>query len=77
MVIFILALSAVLNMMLASDATFVQDHSVYSYDTHCLRNDSTGSLDQYMNHLVTELVDYSSGSSTRNVDEEEDCSNQI
>ena len=64
--------------MFASDATFVQDHSVYPYDTHCLRNDSTGSLDQYMNHLGTELVDYSSWSSTRNVDEvEEDCSNQI
>ena len=78
MVILILALSAVLNMMLALEATFVQDHSVYAYDTHCLRDNSTVSLDQYMNHLVTELIDYSSSPSTRNVDEaEEDCSNQI
>ena len=55
--------------MLALDATFVQDHSVYPYDTHCLRDNSTVSLDQYMNHLVTELIDYSSSSSTGNVDE--------
>ena len=84
-VILILALSAVLNMLLASDATFVHDHSVYPYATQCLRSDPPGSLDQYMNHLETELVSYSSWSSTRNVDdkeeeeeeEEEDCSNQI
>ena len=64
--------------MLASEEPFVQDHSVYPYDTHCLRNDPTGSLHQYMNHLGTELVDYSSWPSTRNVGEvEEDCSNQI
>ena len=77
MVILILALSAVLNMMFALDATFVRDHSVHAYDTHCLRDNSTVSLDQYMNHLVTELMDYSSSSSTRNVDEVEDCPNQI
>ena len=64
-------------MMFALDATFVRDHSVHAYDTHCLRDNSTVSLDQYMNHLVTELVDYSSSSSTRNVDEVEDCLNQI
>ena len=63
--------------MFALDATFVRDHSVHAYDTHCLRDNSTVSLDQYMNHLVTELIDYSSSSSTRNVDEVEDCSNQI
>ena len=77
MVILILALSAVLNTMLTLDATFVQDHSVYAYDTHCLRDSSSVSLDQYMNHLVTELIDYSSSSSTSNVDGAEDCSNQI
>ena len=77
MVILILALSAVLNIMFALDATFVRDHSVHAYDTHCLRDNSTVSLDQYMNHLVTELINYSSASSTRNVDEVEDCSNQI
>ena len=75
-VIFILALSAVLNMLLESDATFVHDHSVYSYDIHCLRNDPTGSLDKYMDHLRTDLVDYTSESSNRNSNEEEDCSNQ-
>ncbi len=64
-------------MMFALDATFVRDHSVHAYDTHCLRDNSTVSLDQYMNHLVTELMDYSSSSSTRNVDEVEDCPNQI
>lgn len=63
--------------MFALDATFVRDHSVHAYDTHCLRDNSTVSLDQYMNHLVTELMDYSSSSSTRNVDEVEDCPNQI
>ena len=64
--------------MFASDATFVQDHSVYPYNTQCLRNDSTGSLDRYMKPLGTELEEYSSWSSTGNVDEtEEDCSNQI
>ena len=64
--------------MFASDATFVQDHSVYPYNTQCLRNDSTGSLDRYMKPLGTELEEDSSWSSTGNVDEtEEDCSNQI
>ena len=77
MVILILALSAVLNMMLPLDATFVQDQSVYAYDTHCLRDNSTVSLDQYMNYLVTELIDYSSTASAENVDGAEDCSNQI
>ena len=77
-VILILALSAALNTMFASYATFVQDHSVYPYNTQCLRNDSTGSLDRYMKPLGTELEEYSSWSSTGNVDEtEEDCSNQI
>lgn len=77
-VILILALSAALNTMFASDATFVQDHSVYPYNTQGLKNDSTGSLDRYMKSLGTELEEYSSWSSTGNVDEtEEDCSNQI
>ncbi|MDN5868850.1 MAG: HNH endonuclease [Candidatus Nitrosocosmicus sp.] len=77
-IIFILVLSAISNTILASDPTFAQDHLVYPYDTHCSRNDSTGSVDQYMKHLGTELKDYLSGSFTRTVDEEkeDDCPNQ-
>lgn len=66
-------------MMLASNPIFAQDHFVYPYDTHCLRNDSTGSVDQYMEHLRTELKDYSSGPFIRNVEEgkEDVCPNQL
>lgn len=76
-VFLMLVLSAALNTMFASDATFVQDHSVYPY-TQCQRNDSTDSLYRYMKPLGTELEKDSSWSSTGNVDEtEEDCTNQI
>ena len=63
--------------MLFSVPTFTQVHSMYPYDTHCLRNNSIGLLDQYINHLGKELADYSSESSTKNFDDGEDCSNQI
>jgi hypothetical protein len=76
MVIMILSLSTVLSILVALDGTFVHDHSVYSYNTHCLRNDPTGILDQHLNLLGTELVDYLMGSSTRTVDVES-CSTQI
>jgi hypothetical protein len=66
-------------MMLAPNQIFVPVHSVYPYDTHCLRNDSTGSVDQYMEHLGTELKDYTSGPFIRNVEEgkEDVCPNQL
>jgi hypothetical protein len=57
--------------MLASEPTLAQDHSVYPYGIHCFSNDSTGSTDQYMKHLGTKLEDYSSWSSTINLDEKE------
>lgn len=63
-------------MLIALDGAFVHDHYVYSYDIHCLGNDPTGILDQHLNHLGTELLNYSLWSSTRNADEE-GCSTQI
>lgn len=66
-------------MMLASNPIFAQVHSVSPYDTHCLRNDSTGSVDQYMEHLETELKDYSSGPLIRNAEKgkEDVCPNHL
>ncbi|MDF0682172.1 MAG: HNH endonuclease signature motif containing protein [Candidatus Nitrosocosmicus sp.] len=72
----ILSLFTVLSMLVALDGAFVHDHSVYSYDIHCLRNDPTGILDQHLNLLGTELVDYLMWSSNRTVDEK-GCSLQI
>lgn len=63
--------------MLFSVPTFAQVHSNYAYDILCLRNYSIGLLDQYINHLGRELADYSSDSSTKNLDGGEYCSNQI
>ena len=68
-------------MLVASDATY-DDRPVYSYETICLRNDPTGSLDQLNHHLRTELIDNSLPSFTSkigdNKDEHtDDCSTQI
>ena len=76
MVILILSLSTVLSMLVALYGAFVHYHFVYSYDTHCLRNDQTGILDHHLNLLGTELVDYFMWPSTRTGDEE-GCSTQI
>lgn len=63
--------------MLFSVPTLAQVHSNYAFDILCLRNDSIELLDQYVNYLGRELADYSSESSTKNLDGGEDCLNQI
>ena len=66
-----------LNMMPTSDPTIAQVHSLSHHDTHCLRDDSIGLLDRYINHLVRELPDYTTESPTQNLADDEGCSNQI
>lgn len=54
-----------------------QVHSVSHHDTNCLRNDSIWLLNHYINYLVRELADYTTESSTKNLDNDENCSTQI
>ena len=63
--------------MPTSDPTIAQVHSLSHYDTNCLRDDSIGLIDQYINHLVRELADYTTEPSTKNLGYDEDCSEQI
>ena len=63
--------------MPTSDPTIAQVHSLSHHDTHCLRDDSIGLLDRYINHLVRELPDYTTESPTQNLADDEGCSNQI
>lgn len=63
--------------MPTSDPAVAQVHSLSHHDTHCLRDDSIGLLDQYITHLVRELADYTTESPTKNLADDEGCSNQI
>ncbi len=70
-------LVSMLNMMPTSGPTIAQVHSWSHHDTYCLRDDSTGLLDQHMNHLVRELTDYATEPPTKNLGYDEDCSDQL
>ena len=59
------------------DPTISPVHSLSHDNTHCLRDDSIGLLDQYINHLIMELADYTTESPTKNLADDEGCSNQI
>lgn len=63
--------------MPSSDITIAQVHSLSDYDTNCFREDSTGLLDQYINHLTRELADYTTEPSPKNLDDNKNCSTQI
>jgi hypothetical protein len=76
-VIFTFVLFSMLNIISISDPTIAQVHPLFYYDTHCLMDDSIGLLDLYMHHLVRELADYTTESSTKNLADDEGCSNQI
>ena len=76
-VILTFTLVSMLNMMPTSDPTIAQVHSWSHYDINCLRDDTIGSLDQYMNHLVRELADYGTDPPTKNLGHDKDCSDQI
>ena len=78
----ILVLSAALNILVASEVTFIDDRSVYSYEAVCLTNDQTDASDQPQNQQGSELIDNLLSSFTGNADDNkdnhtDDCSTQI
>ena len=81
-VIFSVVLSSALNMLAASEVTFIDDRSVYANEAICLRNDQTDASDQPQKQQGLELIDHLlssfAGNAYDNKDKHTDnCSTQI